>query len=222
MPRQPETSTVHGDEEKTSTRYIDTKTSSKYTDSNLEKDRQRAQEVRKEMDKIREKVDLKMDSFVEQNVVEHGEEFVDAFMDEIEGETLGQMLNYLSSELESSAEEQIISKQNVDHIFEEISKVTQSTVDRYLDTILLDTLYRHAGQSAQRETERSDPDGERRCSSASGAEEGKNRIMSEHYPTGGLGIKQRIRDFQRQHLLAAGEALYAVLAELKIKGEVSD
>ena len=83
MPRQPETSTVHGDEEKTSTRYIDTKTScSKYTESNLEKDRQRAQEVRKEMDKIREKVELKMDSFVEQNVVENGEEFVDASLRE--------------------------------------------------------------------------------------------------------------------------------------------
>jgi hypothetical protein len=45
--------------------------------------------------------------------------------------------------------------------------------------------------------------------------------MTENYPTGGLGIKQRIKEFQRQHLLAAGEALYAVLAELKVKGEVS-
>jgi len=149
--------------------------------------------------------------------VEHREAFVDAFMDEIEGETLGQMLNYLSSELESSTEsnEEIMSKQNVDHIFEEITKVTQSTVDRYLDTILLDTLYRHAGKSAAKETERTDPDGERRCSSASGTDDAKPTwIMTDYAPASGLGIKQRIKDFQRQHLLAAGEALYAVLAEL--------
>ena len=189
---------------------------------------ERAKEVRLEVEKIRkadqrQKIELDMESGNglfegDEHKVEDREAFVDAFMDEIEGETLGQMLNYLSSELESSTEsnEEIMSKQNVDHIFEEITKVTQSTVDRYLDTILLDTLYRHAGKSAAKETERTDPDGERRCSSASGTDDTKpTRIM-----TSGLGIKQRIKDFQRQHLLAAGEALYAVLAELKSRGEV--
>lgn len=126
------------------------------------------------------------------------------------------MLNYLSSELESSTEDEI-SKENVDHIFEEITRVTQSTVDRYLDTVLLDTLYRHAGKSATKETERSDPDGERRCSSASGTDDANPKPIRRQ---SGLRIKQRIKDFQRQHLLAAGEALYAVLAELKSRGEV--
>lgn len=40
-------------------------------------------------------------------------------------------------------------------------------------------------------------------------------------PVGGLQIKQRIMEFQKQHLLAASEALYAVLADMKAQGEVS-
>ena len=210
------TPTVYDDEHRQST---------KLGNIDIEKDIEKAKEVRREVEKIRadrQKFEVKMsDSFADDNV-DH-EAYVDAFMDEIEGETLGQMLNYLSSELESSTDDrstdEMLSKQNVDKIFDEITKVTQSTVDRYLDTILLDTLYRHAGQSALKETERSDPDGERRCSSASGTDESKIRMKRL---SGGLGIKQRIKDFQRQHLLAAGEALYAVLADLKSKGEVTN
>ena len=193
--------------------------------ADYEKDEEKVKEVRAELEKMRSarpKVELKMESLAEQKNVDI-EHRVDAFMDEIEGETLGQMLSYLSSELESSTDERssdadaAVSKQNVDHIFEEITRVTQSTVDRYLDTILLDTLYRHAGKSAVKETERSDPDGERRCSSASGTDELDPKPTRQ---SSGLKIRQRIKDFQRQHLLAAGEALYAVLAELKARGEV--
>ena len=193
--------------------------------ADYEKDEEKVKEVRAELEKMRAarpKVELKMESLSEQKNVDI-EHRVDAFMDEIEGETLGQMLSYLSSELESSTDERssdadaAVSKQNVDHIFEEITRVTQSTVDRYLDTILLDTLYRHAGKSAVKETERSDPDGERRCSSASGTDELDPKPTRQ---SSGLKIRQRIKDFQRQHLLAAGEALYAVLAELKARGEV--
>ena len=193
--------------------------------ADYEKDEEKVKEVRAELEKMRAarpKVELKMESLAEQKNVDI-EHRVDAFMDEIEGETLGQMLSYLSSELEISTDERssdadaAVSKQNVDHIFEEITRVTQSTVDRYLDTILLDTLYRHAGKSAVKETERSDPDGERRCSSASGTDELDPKPTRQ---SSGLKIRQRIKDFQRQHLLAAGEALYAVLAELKARGEV--
>ena len=193
--------------------------------ADYEKDEEKVKEVRAELEKMRgarPKVELKRESLAEQKNVDI-EHRVDAFMDEIEGETLGQMLSYLSSELESSTDERssdadaAVSKQNVDHIFEEITRVTQSTVDRYLDTILLDTLYRHAGKSAVKETERSDPDGERRCSSASGTDELDPKPTRQ---SSGLKIRQRIKDFQRQHLLAAGEALYAVLAELKARGEV--
>ena len=197
-----------------------------------EKDAEKAKEVREELDKIkaaRPKVELKMDSFAGEpkngDVGVDIEHRVDAFMDEIEGETLGQMLSYLSSELESSTDDRssddVVSRQNVDHIFEEITRVTQSTVDRYLDTILLDTLYRHAGRSAVKETERSDPDGERRCSSASGTDDAEPKPTPTRQSSG-LKIRQRIKDFQRQHLLAAGEALYAVLAELKARGEVNN
>ena len=193
--------------------------------ADYEKDEEKVKEVRAELEKLRAarpKVELKMESLAEQKNVDI-EPRVDAVMDEIDGETLGQMLSYLSAELESSTDERssdadaAVSTQNVDHIFEEITRVTQSTVDRYLDTILLDTLYRHAGKSAVKETERSDPDGERRCSSASGTDELDPKPTRQ---SSGLKIRQRIKDFQRQHLLAAGEALYAVLAELKARGEV--
>lgn len=60
---------------------------------------------------------------------------IEAFLDEIEGETLGQMLGYLSSELESSDgfdsdEVRKRRSQQIDHVFSEITKVTQSAVDR--------------------------------------------------------------------------------------------
>jgi hypothetical protein len=76
----------------------------------------------------------------------------------VSSETLGRMLDYLSSELAHSAvspqardllepgggEERRGKEQ--DHIFGEIVKVTQSTVDRYLDSILLRTVYTSAHQ----------------------------------------------------------------------------
>ena len=76
---------------------------------------------------------------------------VDAFLDEIEGETLGQMLEYLSSELDSSEDSEVVRKrrsQQIDHVFCEITKVTQSAVDRYVDGILLNTIYKKAGVEA--------------------------------------------------------------------------
>ena len=36
-----------------------------------------------------------------------------------------------------------------------------------------------------------------------------------------LKIKKRIKEFQKKHLLAAHEALWGVLGEMKAKGEVS-
>jgi len=44
--------------------------------------------------------------------------------------------------------------------------------------------------------------------------------MDKRAPVGGFQIKQRIKEFQKQHLLAASEALYAVLADMKAQGEV--
>ena len=72
-------------------------------------------------------------------------------LDEIEGETLGQMLEYLSSELDSSEDSEVVRKrrsQQIDHVFCEITKVTQSAVDRYVDGILLNTIYKKAGVEA--------------------------------------------------------------------------
>ncbi len=36
-----------------------------------------------------------------------------------------------------------------------------------------------------------------------------------------LSVKKRIKEFQRKHLLAAHEALWAVLSEMKANGEVN-
>ena len=108
---------------------------------------------------------------------------VDAFLDEIEGETLGQMLNYLSSELETNSDDadtaeavrykrfgsSEIRPKNVpfhiffdrqrraaqiDHVFAEITHVTQAAVDRYVDGILLNAIYKHAGDQAKVEADK--------------------------------------------------------------------
>jgi len=41
----------------------------------------------------------------------------------------------------------------IDHVFGEITKVTQSAVDRYVDGILLNTIYKKAGQEAGKDLE---------------------------------------------------------------------
>ena len=38
--------------------------------------------------------------------------------------------------------------EQIDHVFAEITKVTQAAVDRYVDGILLNTIYKKAGQKA--------------------------------------------------------------------------
>ena len=61
------------------------------------------------------------------------------------------MLEYLSSELDSSEDSEVVRKrrsQQIDHVFCEITKVTQSAVDRYVDGILLNTIYKKAGVEA--------------------------------------------------------------------------
>lgn len=90
---------------------------------------------------------------------EEKEGFINSFLERLEGETLGRMLDYLSSELahsavspqardmlEGGAEEHRAKEQ--DHIFSEIVKVTQSTVDQYLDAILLRTIYTSAHEDS--------------------------------------------------------------------------
>ena len=93
------------------------------------------------------------------------EDFINAFLDRLEGETLGKMLDYLSCELthsaitpkardmmDTSGELQEHRKQEEqDHIFSEIVKVTQSTVDKYLDDILLKTIYKNAHEDTLEE-----------------------------------------------------------------------
>lgn len=153
---------------------------------------------------------------------------VEAFLDEIEGETLGQMLNYLSSELETSEDTQAtdaeLSKrrsEQIDHVFAEITNVTQSAVDRYVDGILLNTIYRHAGQKAQFKVQ--DQETQTRLkllrrSSTSDIEQGVSVDFTSSSRS--LGVKKRIKEFQKRHLLAAHEALWGVLGEMKAKGEV--
>ena len=149
---------------------------------------------------------------------------IDAFLDEIEGETLGQMLQYLSSELDSSDDSEAVRKrrsQQIDHVFTEITKVTQSAVDRYVDGILLNTIYKKAGQEAEQDLEEKlkQVKGKlRRCSTS----DLEQQFSTENPEAKGqsLKIKRRIKEFQKKHLLAAHEALWGVLGEMKAKGEV--
>lgn len=145
---------------------------------------------------------------------------IDAFLDEIEGETLGQMLQYLSSELDSSdADSEVVRKrrsQQIDHVFSEITKVTQSAVDRYVDGILLNTIYKKAGQEAGKDLQEKLEKVNLRRASTSDLEQGP----VEPEKAQSLKIKRRIKEFQKKHLLAAHEALWGVLGEMKSKGEV--
>ena len=69
---------------------------------------------------------------------------IEAFLDQIEGETLGEMMNYLSAELQSNALHQFevsnkggdcdsaeeAKRREEDKIYDEMTKLTRSTVDR--------------------------------------------------------------------------------------------
>lgn len=146
---------------------------------------------------------------------------IDAFLDEIEGETLGQMLQYLSSELESSDDSEAVRKRRskqIDHVFTEITKVTQSAVDRYVDGILLNTIYKKAGQEAGRDLEEKMEKNKLRRSSTSDLEQPLEAEKGHQ----SLRIKKRLKELQKKHLLAAHEALWGVLGEMKARGEVED
>ena len=80
---------------------------------------------------------------------------IEAFLDQIEGETLGEMMNYLSAELQNSnaREHHQYHEEEEDKIYDEMTKLTRSTVDRYLDKIILDILYKSAQAVAEKETE---------------------------------------------------------------------
>ena len=60
---------------------------------------------------------------------------IEAFLDQIEGETLGEMMNYLSHELQQTRGDQSTSQRHLevdeeDKIYDEMTKLTRSTVDR--------------------------------------------------------------------------------------------
>ena len=73
------------------------------------------------------------------------------------------MMNFLSAELESNAcsstkQEKLhtgltSTSEEEDKIYDEMTKLTRSTVDRYLDKIILDILYKSAQAVAEKETD---------------------------------------------------------------------
>ena len=106
----------------------------------------------------------------------------------------------------------------IDHVFGEITKVTQSAVDRYVDGILLNTIYKKAGQEAGKDLEEKLRKVKLRRSSTSDLDQQSLCFDAEKGQS--LKIKKRIKEFQKKHLLAAHEALWGVLGEMKAKGEV--
>ena len=119
--------------------------------------------------------------------------------------------------------------EQIDHVFAEITKVTQAAVDRYVDGILLNTIYKKAGQKA--DVVMQEKVRKLRRSSTSDLGENLYSSMENLMDKGGSGsgnttdnlkIKRRIKDFQKKHLLAAHEALWGVLGEMKERGEVSN
>ena len=108
--------------------------------------------------------------------------------------------------------------------------MTQAAVDRYVDGILLNTIYKKAGQKADdvmqekvRKLRRSSTSdlGENLYSSMENLmDKGGTGGAAGGNTTDNLKIKRRIKDFQKKHLLAAHEALWGVLGEMKDRGEV--
>ena len=97
-----------------------------------------------------------------------------------------------------------------------------------MDGILLNTIYKKAGQKADvvmqekvRKLRRSSTSdlGENLYSSMENLMD-KGGNGSGGNSTDNLKIKRRIKDFQKKHLLAAHEALWGVLGEMKERGEV--
>lgn len=91
---------------------------------------------------------------------------IEAFLDQIEGETLGEMMRHLSIELESSSSSSIGSNASTSNrdparrsgyqICDDISKLSRSAVDRYLDKVIFGILYRSAAAVAKAEAEEED------------------------------------------------------------------
>ena len=86
-----------------------------------------------------------------------------------------------------------------------------------MDGILLNTIYKKAGQEAGKELEDKMASEIRRSSdsdlnSKSEIEAGSSKMSLE--------IRKRIKEFQRKHLLAAHDALWGVLGDMKARGEV--
>ena len=129
------------------------------------------------------------------------------------------MMNYLSAELESNALKS--NTEEEDKIYDEMTKLTRSTVDRYLDKIILDILYKSALAVAEKETEQQLGDAHfpDRRSSASDAE---LRQLESGRNCGNLEIKRRLKELQKSHLIEAHEALVTVLSEIKDTVEVTN
>ena len=94
-------------------------------------------------------------------------------------------------------------------------------MDRYVDGILLNTIYKKAGQEAGKELEdkiAADNSALRRASDTDMVKD--TSIDIEGGSKMSLEIRKRIKEFQKKHLLAAHDALWGVLGDMKARGEV--
>lgn len=176
---------------------------------------------------------------LEQESLQSKEDYINSFLDRLEGETLGRMLDYLSSELEHSATQvrardmldqaeaghsadtETQRQEEQEHIFAEIVKVTQSTVDRYLDTILLETVYTAAHEDTLQELGAEPGAGQLQARRASTGEGGPER--EARAGAGGkerAAVKQRMKATQKKYLSAAHDQIWGMLDQFKQRGEV--
>ena len=178
---------------------------------------------------------------LEQESLQSKEDYINSFLDRLEGETLGRMLDYLSSELEQSATQvrardmlhpaeegdtadtETQRQEEQEHIFAEIVKVTQSTVDRYLDTILLETVYTAAHEDTLQELGAGPGAGQLQARRASTGEGGAEREARAGAGAGGkerAAVKQRMKATQKKYLSAAHDQIWGMLDQFKQRGEV--
>ena len=195
--------------------------------------------------KVQAQVSEELRLRTERESLQSKEDYITSFLDRLEGETLGKMLDYLSLQLTDSAtnerardmagdtkELELAKQQEQDVIFSEIVKVTQSTVDKYLDDILLETVYTVAHEDTLHEMglspevvkedagaeEEEDSVARRASVGDSNAEkEGRDGRNTKERSA----VKQKMKATQRKYLSAAHDQIWGMLDQFKQRGEVS-
>ena len=207
-----------------------------------------------DMAEVQSQIDEENRLRTERESLQSKEDYINSFLDRLEGETLGKLMDYLSLQLTDSATNErardmaedtekveLARQKEQDVIFSEIVKVnslyimhgrtecfqvTQNTVDKYLDDILLETVYTVAheetlqemGLSPREVRKEEEEEGAVRRASASESQDSAREAGNWQERS---AVKQKMKATQRKYLSAAHDQIWGMLDQFKQRGEVS-